>query len=332
MYLNANLNILDKLGFPKARALDVLGQNEAKLKSSLERIDIDSFLDCINAAVVYTSDPNIALRLGHKFRVGTYGQTGNLYAYCKDLREVITLNNKYQKVAIDVGCAEYMEDSSSGHKMRFLPYYSDMETYRPITDIIMGSYVTAYRWLTWGSGEGIISTHFPYPRPNEISAYEEIFQSDLVFGSSNICLEFSDAAMSEHITTHDPERLTQVKIKLDKMLGQQMTIESFEQAVNIVIRSAIESGKISSPIVAERMGLSEPVFRSRLNATGEGIRPRIDQIRKSMFIEKYEAGQSFAQIAMALAYNDQPAMNRAFKRWFGTTPSKWQNEPLTPDF
>jgi AraC-like DNA-binding protein len=37
-----------------------------------------------------------------------------------------------------------------------------------------------------------------------------------------------------------------------------------------------------------------------------------------------EAGKSFAQISMSLAYNDQPAMNRAFKRWFGMTPSQWR--------
>ena len=76
-YLNANLNILDKLGFPKTKALDILGLDEAKFKSSFDRMDIDPFVDCINAAASYTSDPNIALRLGHKFRVGTHGQTGN---------------------------------------------------------------------------------------------------------------------------------------------------------------------------------------------------------------------------------------------------------------
>lgn len=325
-YLNANLDILDKLGFPKAKALDILGLEAITLKSSFDRMDIDPFVDCINAAAAYTLDPNIALRLGHKFRVGTFGQTGNLYAYCKNLSEVIQMNNRYQKIAIDTGNAEYMKDPSGGHNKCFRPYYADAEKYRPITDIIMGSYVTTYRWLTWGSGEGILSTRLPYPRPDDITAHEEVFQSALVFDSPHTCLEFSAAAMSQHITTHDPERLARAKIQLDKMLGLQMATQSFEQAVSAAIRGALESGQVSSHIVAERMGLSWSVLRTRLNATGEGIRPRLDRIRKLMFIEKYNAGESFAQIAMSLAYNDQPAMNRAFKRWFGMTPSDWRKQ------
>ena len=325
-YLNTNLDILDKLGFPKSRALEILELDEGTLKSSSDRMCLDPFVACINAAAAFTSDPNIALRLGHKFRVGTFGQTGNLYAYCENLREVIPMNDRYQKVAIDAGRVEYMLDPMGGHHMCFRPYYADMKKYRPITDIIMASYVTTYRWLTWGSGEGILSTHLSYPKPKDITAHEDVFQSDIIFGSEHTCLQFSEAAMSQTITTHDPERLSRAQMKLDKILGLQMATQSFEEAVNAALRGAIESGQVTSHIVAERMGLSWSALRTKLKETGHGIRPRLDQIRKTMFIEKYEAGQSLSQIAMSLAYNDQAAMNRAFRRWFGMTPSDWRRQ------
>lgn len=327
-YLNANLDILDKLGFPKTRALGILGLNGNRLKHSSDRMCLDPFVACIEAAADFTSDPNIALRLGYKFRVGTFGRTGNLYAYCENLREVILMNNRYQKVAIDAGNVEYLSDDTGGHYMCFEPYYSDVEKYRPITDIIMASYVTTYRWLTWGSGENIVTTHLPYSRPDDIGPYEKIFQSPLVFDSEYTCLGFSEAAMAQHITTHDPERLAQTQIKLDRVLGLQMASQAFEQGVDVVLRRAVQSGQVSSHIVAERMGMSWSALRTQLNASGEGMRPRLDRIRKEMFIEKYQAGQSFSQIAMSLAYNDQAAMNRAFKRWFGTTPSQWRRQQM----
>ncbi len=325
-YLEANLNILDKLGFPRERALDFLGLDEAHLTSPMERLDIDPFVACINAAADFTSDPNIALRLGHKFRVGTFGQTGNLYGSCENLREVILMNDRYQKVAIDAGRVEYIESSSGEHHMRFHHYYSDMKTYRPITDIIMASYVTTYRWLTWGCGDDIISARLPYARPHDISDHQEVFQSDLKFDSPYACLEFSETAMTQNITTHDPERLTRAQIKLDRILGLQMAFRAFEKAVEAAIRGALESGEISSHIVADRMGVSWSALRSQLNESGVGIRPRVERIRKSIFIEQYEAGQSFSQIAMSLAYNDQAAMNRAFRRWFDMTPSEWEKQ------
>ena len=325
-YLNANLKILASVGYPRAMALETLGLNEIKLKSSKERMSIDRFVACINAAAEYTSNPNIALRLGHKFRVGNFGQTGALYSYCKSLEEVVRLNNRYQKLAIDAGTVESIQDKSGRYKMFFRPYYEDTEKYQPITDVIMASYMTTYSWLTWGSGEGVLSTHLSYPRPDDITAHEEIFQSDLVFGAEETFMEFSEATGSEVITTHNPERLTQATVKLDRLLGLQMEAHAFEKAVEAAIRGALSSGQISSHVVAERMGMSWSALRLRLQASGEGIRPRLDRIRKSIFMEEYEAGKSFSQISMSLAYNDQPAMNRAFKRWFGMTPSQWRKE------
>lgn len=325
-YLEANLNILDSLGFSKMRALEILALDEASLSLHLERFDIDPFVDCIKAAADFTSNPNIALHLGHKFRVGTFGQTGKLYGSCKNLREVILMNDRYQKVAIDAGRVEYMQDPLGGHHMCFRPYYSDNEKYRSITDIVMASYVTTYQWLTWGSGESILSTRLPYPRPKDISAHAVIFRSDLKFDSPHTCLEFSENAMSQDITTHDPERLARAQVKLDRILGRQMAHKAFEQAVDAAIRGALQSGKISSHIVAKRMGLSWSALRNQLKESGEGIRPRLENIRKAMFIEQYEAGQSFSQIAMSLAYNDQAAMNRAFRRWFDMTPSEWRKQ------
>lgn len=325
-YLNANLDILDRLGFPKAVALDALGIEEMSLKMSFLRIDIDTFLTCLDRAAKYTSDPNIALRLGYKFRVGNFGETGNLYAYCRDLKQVIHMNNLYQKVAIDAGTVNYRQDPDGGHHMCFSPYFADIKRYRPVLDMIMGAYVTTYRWLTWGTGDDIVSTHLPYSQPEDVKAHEDIFKSKLVFGSEYTSLQFSEAAISEPITTHAPERLARTKMKLDKILGGQRATAAFEEAFETAFRGALNSGQASSQVVAERMGITTSALRVKLKESGIGMRSRRDRLRKTLFIEKYEKGQSFSQIALALAYNDQASMNRAFHRWFGMTPSQWRDK------
>jgi len=305
-------------------ALECLSIDEAKLNAPMERMCVDRFVACINAAVDFTGRPNIALRMGYKFRVESFGQTGGLYSHCKTLDDVVRMNNRYQKLAIDAGSVKSSIAESGRFRINFKPYYQDMEKYRPVTDIIMASYMTTYSWLTWGSGEGVLAAHLPYKRPDNICAHEEIFLSEILFGMDETFLEFSNLMGSYVITTHNPERLTLAKVKLDKMLGLQMEDHAFEQSIKAALRGSLAAGQVSSHLVAERMGLSWSVLRTRLNATGEGIRPRLDRIRKEIFIEKYEAGETLAQIANSLAYNDQPAMNRAFKRWFDMTPSEWQ--------
>ena len=62
-YLKANLGILDSLGYPKAKALEGLGIDETLLDESRDRMSLDRFVACINAAAEYTSNPNIACLL-----------------------------------------------------------------------------------------------------------------------------------------------------------------------------------------------------------------------------------------------------------------------------
>jgi len=325
-YLSVNLTILDNLGFPKARALDVLGIDESNLVASDARLSLEAFQACLSEAAKFTSDSNIGLRLGHKFRVGAFGQTGGLYSYCENLEEVIRMNNLYQKIAIDAGKVEYLQKSDGSHHMCFRPHYSDFVQYRLLTDVIVASFITAYRWLSWGSGEDILCARLPYVPENDIQSYSDILQTKLKRDIDDICVQFSDVAMSQKLTTHNPEHLARTRITLDKLLGNQTDGCAFETAVEAAIRGAMESGTVSSYVVAERMGLSASALRAKLAVTDEGFRPRLDKVRKDLFVEKFEDGCSFSQIAMDLAYNDQAAMNRAFRRWFGMTPSQWRSE------
>lgn len=322
-YLSANLDILHQLGYPRARALDDMGLDEKSLFAPHDRVPVDLYLSCIIAAAEHTSIRQIGLHLGLKFRVGGFGDTGAIYSYCEDLEEVMEMNNLYQRVAIDVGQVGYMRAADGGHYMCFQPYYADLKRYKFITDIIMGSYVTTYRWLSWGFGEDVASVSLPYVQPSEYAEYVDLLQTHVDLSNDQICVEFSDIAMTQKLTTRNPERLARARLALDRLIGHQTAVDDFAKGLDAAIRGAIEDGQVSAQIIASRMGLSVSGFRARLAETGEGIRPKIDRVRKAIFIEKHKAGLSLSQIALALAYNDQAAMNRAFRRWFDMTPKQW---------
>ena len=322
-YLNANLDILQQLGFPRDEALKVLTMDEADVLRSNDRLSIDKFLSCLIAASDYTSNQRIGLHMGLKFRVGGLGDTGSIYSYCDNLEEVMTIHNLYQRAAIDAGQIKYLQKPDGTHHMCFIPHYSDLARYRLITDVLVAAYVSTYRWLSWGGGEDIVCTQLPYVKAGEQAAYEDLLKTRIDLDAKHICLEFSELAMSQKLTTRDPERLARKRMTLDKIFGQQTASADFEKGVEAAIRGAIENGHVSAQIVADRMGLNASTFRTHLAATSEGMRPRVDRIRKAMFIEKNKAGLTFAQISHDLAYNDQAAMNRAFRRWFDMTPTQW---------
>lgn len=323
-YLDANLNVLDKIGFPKAEAIESLELQDGWMDNPTDRFPIEIFLTLLEIASTRLNDPHIGLRMGHRFRIATFAKTGSIYGYCRDLRQVIDMNAKYQCLAIDAGIVEY-ENDGSDHFMRFRPHYSDQVAFRHITDLVMGAYGTAYRWLSWASGEDLTRTQLPYEVPETIDLHERIFQCPVIFNADcgTASLAFSDTAMSQSLTTYDPEKLARAQAQLDALLDTKIAAASLDMALEAAIRGAILSGSVTTHIVAARMDRDWSDIKSALPDTGQNFRDRVERVRQKMFIELHEQGQSFSQISQSLAYNDQPAFNRAFKRWYDMSPTTW---------
>ena len=323
-YLRTKLDVLDTFGFPIADALNILELDRDALDLSLQRVGVDRFAALLDRAADRLGDPALGLRMGHRFRIATFAQTGSIYAYCKTLRDVIDLNSRYQRLAIDAGDIGY-EYEDGRHLMYFRPYYSDHQAYRHITDLIMGAYGTAYRWLSWGSGEDLAGVLLPYGPPEQDRFHDRVFQTHVTFDSpcGRAALVFADAAMAAELTTHDPEKLSLAKAQLDRLLEDKTAVDSLDAAVEAAIRGAITSGRVTTQVVADRMGRDWPELRTALKATDRTFRARVDAVRQDMFAERHAAGESFASISQALAYNDQAAFTRAFKRWYGVSPGQW---------
>lgn len=323
-YLNTNLGLLAGFGFSREKSLSFLNIGEDAFKNPDARLSVEPFLELLNFASEALDDPQLALRVGHKFRVATFAETGSVYGYCKNLEAVIEMNDQYQKLAIDVGKVKFVQDGPDQNFMVFAPHYEDMERYRPITDVIMGAYFGAYHWLSWGSGEEILGVQLPYAAPESLKTHEAIFQIPIQFNARQTSLQFSDIAMADTLMSFNPERLVRIKTRLDNMIGQGACTKSFDTSVDAAILAAIKNGHITSHVVADRMGLTWSAFRTALKRSGPVFRDRVDAVRQALFHEYLAEGQSFSQIALGLAYNDQPAMNRAFRRWYSMTPSQWK--------
>ncbi|WP_427453684.1 AraC family transcriptional regulator ligand-binding domain-containing protein [Litorimonas sp. WD9-15] len=323
-YLDANLDVLDKIGFPKADSLESLELAEGWMGNPTDRFPIEPFLTLLETAAIRLDDPFIGLRMGHRFRIATFAKTGSIYGYCRNLAQVIEMNARYQHLAIDAGTVEY-DHANAGHLMRFRPYYSDQNTFRHITDLVMGAYGTAYRWLSWASGEDLMGTRLPYDRPHNTDLYERVFQCPVTFSSEcgTAALVFTEAAMSENLTTYDAEKLTRAQAQLDSLLNTKQAAASLDMAVDAAIRGAIQSGRVSTLVVAERLDRDWPALRKALKETDRNFWARVDGVRQNMFIDLISQGHSLSQISQALAYNDQAAFNRAFKRWYNMSPTAW---------
>lgn len=320
-YVCVQLDQLEGFGFPRTRALALLGLSEEAFNNPKARIEADRVEHMYREAASALSDPQIGIRVGYKFRVHDFGKTGSIYSHCNNLSEVLRLNSRYQCLTVDVGKPEYRVED--GRHFFLYNRYEDAKHMHHVMGAVFGAWATALRWLSWAAGHELKEAHLMPRAPDDISFYEEVVQCPIIFGMPRNHVEFHPESMSKPLITRNPEKLAQSKAILDKLLNLGDEAKNFETAVQASIQAALAEGSVNLPIVAKRMNMPDRQFRNKMTNLNLSFRDMLESERKQLFRQLHATNQSFASIAYALGYNDQAAFNRAFKRWYNTSPSKY---------
>jgi AraC-like DNA-binding protein len=84
-------------------------------------------------------------------------------------------------------------------------------------------------------------------------------------------------------------------------------------------------GEVSMDAVARIFAVHRRTLNRRLREHGVTLRQLIEDVRRQLARQLLrDTDLSVLAIAETLGYADASAFTRAFRRWFGTTPSGWR--------
>ena len=83
--------------------------------------------------------------------------------------------------------------------------------------------------------------------------------------------------------------------------------------------------------VADQLHIHERTLNRRLQEEGSSFRRELEAVRYEVAKQLLADSEiPLSKIASALHYADATAFSRAFKRWSGTTPSRWRRDQGEP--
>ena len=160
--------------------------------------------------------------------------------------------------------------------------------------------------------------------PNPRRPWDEFFGVPVLFGAQENCVEI-DAGISNQLLTSAHSALFE---EHHTALAQDIVAVDAAHIVERV-RSAIgqllPSTRVTEEKVAKIVGMQSRTMHRRLSAEGVTFRALLRDVRMDL-AKRYvgDVQYSVTDVAFMLGYSDVSAFSRAFRSWFGQTPSQFR--------
>ena len=278
----------------------------------------------LETAVSLAGDPSLALRLGQKIDIESYGTFGFALLSCATLRESIELLLRYGKVFFNPGWLS--QDHDKGLLLRLDLNRGTPAQQQIVAELCFSQLASIGNSLFRRHLEGA-QISFSYAKPAHASSYKMILGAEVTFDSEHSELflptrvletAVKTANISDHVIFH--QQCEEMLLGLDRA---EKTTTNVRQ---LLIQSAGDFLTIEQ--VAERLHISQRTLRRRLEAESTNFRSTLDEIR-DLLAKEYLAKTELtvAEIAHLLEYSETVNFRRAFGRWNGIAPNTYRKNP-----
>jgi AraC-like DNA-binding protein len=160
--------------------------------------------------------------------------------------------------------------------------------------------------------------------------YEKHFRVPVKFNKGFSGAVLVDGALKKKIPSSNNELYKLVveyfRFRSDEQpsLSHQSEQEEFGCVVRGIIKKLMPTGSLCRKVVAEQLNMHERSLHRKLKPLGYTYESLLDEIRrKEVELLMRNSDMPMSQVAGLLGYSEQSSFNRAFKQWFGVTPSQY---------
>ncbi len=197
---------------------------------------------------------------------------------------------------------------------------------RAAIDFALGSfYLRRMLWGVVAPNDAVrCQVWFRYSHPLDTSVHDTLFKrAILVFDASRHAIVFPADRLDLPTRRPDPVLHDLLVQSIDEQMMKLSTEMRVTPQVRAILREGIATNG-SAEFVSERMGVSPRTLCRRLTSEGTSFQKLLDEVRCGLAL-RHLIGErmSVSQTAQRLGYSEANSFHRAFRRWFGTSPSEY---------
>jgi AraC-like DNA-binding protein len=161
--------------------------------------------------------------------------------------------------------------------------------------------------------------------PENRAKWDGFFGVPVEFGSKENIVRIDPVIANEVLTTAHSALFEKHSKTLEKS-SAELESSNLVTHVRLAIQQLLPSGTVAEDRVARIIDVNSRTLHRRLSEDGETFRSLLKDVRMDLAKRHLvKDGYNVTDVAFMLGYSDSSAFSRAFKSWFGVSPSEFRS-------
>jgi AraC-like DNA-binding protein len=319
---------LDARGYDSKILFRQAGLDHARLSVAGARFAYAGVRRLWELAAETTGDPAFGLEVANFWHPTTLHSLGCAWMASESLEEAYQRTVRYAHF-INTGMRDVLkiEQTSEGYGIIF---DTDMLEFELPPISIEAGLAVIYNMsrVAYGTNFQVLGVSLQRDRPDCADRYIGYFDAPVAFSARQDALWASSEQVIERLITANPEMVRindQVLIDYLARLDRQDVI----MQVRSCLAERLPGGGIHEADIASSINLSQRSLQRRLKEKKVSFSSLLEDTRRELSRDYLSDPQhSVNEVAYLLGFSEPGNFSRAFKRWYGQTPSEYRDQRL----
>lgn len=291
-------------------------------------VSFDRFNGLVAATALDRDCPDFGMRLAGRQGIPVLGPVAVIARNAATVGEAIAAIARYMPAhSPALRLLPAAPDESGEVRIEYRATRQPPYDMRQSFELAMANAVLIVRLLS-GDTAGPSRIWLPHPQVNTDAVYDEHLGCPVTFDSGWCGLAVAGEVMARAIDAADPQTSRLAMSYLESAFPETATLAS---RVAELVRRLLPTGQHAADVVADHLHLHRRTLQRRLLAEGITYAEILDEQRRALAVRYLaEPEMQVGQVSVLLGYTEQSAFNRAFKRWFATSPRAFRADSSRP--
>lgn len=309
------------LGVPRAELLATAGLDEADLIDPDARLPLHCQLAVGRALAHAFPRQNVGLRALRFTTPASLGTLGFALRHCTTLGDALHTFARFQGLVTDA--AAWTVD---GPRVRVAAHPDLAALVHPIDNMVglwvhLGRMLTGVRWVP-------TAVYLPHPPLGDPREHHAHFGMLPTFDAPETGFDLSAPTLALPVQGARLPVLSGLLHHLEAQV-EDTTGGSTRDRVMGELRQQVARGGGRKQAIAKALGMSPRTLSRKLGAEGASFQALLDEARAELAKHCLrDPSLAIYEVALLLGYSEPAPFHRAFRRWTGTSPSRWRASAL----